>query len=84
MEAASFWVSNAMAPPLFGRMATRGWRVDRGPCTTILCVAVLLRGAMIMIAFYILLAAIGIMAVGSVALAERAKHRNKPLAKQGE
>lgn len=37
-----------------------------------------------MIAFYILLAAIGIMAVGSVALAERAKHRNKPLAKQGE
>lgn len=37
-----------------------------------------------MIAFYILVAAIGIIAVGSVALAERAKHRSKALAKQGK
>jgi hypothetical protein len=39
---------------------------------------------MIMIAFYMLVAAIGIIAVGSVALAERAKHRSKPVAKQGK
>lgn len=57
---------------------------DRGRCTTILCVAVLPRGAMIMIAFYMLVAAIGIIAVGSVALAERAKHRSKPVTKQGK
>lgn len=35
-----------------------------------------------MIAFYMLVAAIGVIAVGSVALAEWAKHRSKPLAKQ--
>lgn len=82
MEAASLRVSNAMGTSF---VWTDGDAYgDRGRCSTILCVAVLSPRAIIMIAFYMLVAAIGIIAVGSVALAERAKHRSKPLAKQGK